>query len=122
MFWSVQWEDRAGLTHPWSETSSFVTAPRDEDWAAGSAWVGADVGMLRREFPVAAASIPGAKVFIVGLGFFQLFVNGQRIGNETLSGAIYLSACHEYAKHYVNQCLACRVVDQVQHARALLHV
>lgn len=48
--------------------------------------VGGGPTMLRREF--ALPSVPRqASIFISGIGFFQLFINGKRVDTGVLSGA-----------------------------------
>lgn len=88
-FWAVRWWDNHGSASRWSETASFETAfLRPAEWRAS--WIGKDVGsettpepLLRREFTL-DDEVATARVYISGLGYHKLFVNGSRIGDHEL--------------------------------------
>lgn len=111
-YWKVRIRDEAGKIHPFSETSSFSTGLfNQEDWTAE--WIGrgdpdeaiANVDlfpskswsekvdevvheprapMLRREFTV-EKKVRRARIFIAGLGLFELSLNGKKVGDQVLA-------------------------------------
>jgi alpha-L-rhamnosidase len=88
-YWAIRWWDNRGNVSDWSEPAVFETGFLDpSEW--GAKWIGKDTGteitpepLLRREFPV-AGKIDSARVYIAGLGYHKLFINGQRIGDHEL--------------------------------------
>jgi alpha-L-rhamnosidase len=97
-FWKVKIWDQNGETHT-SEASSWSTGLFHEaDWKAK--WIGLDklIGkddtisahkalsarMLRHEFTV-DKKIKSATAFISGLGLFELYLNGEKIGDQVLA-------------------------------------
>ena len=97
-YWKVKVWDQDGQSHI-SETAFWTTGLFNEsDWKAK--WIGLDeaVGdddpdrphrklsarMLRHEFDV-EKKIKSATVFISGLGLFELYLNGEKIGDQVLS-------------------------------------
>ena len=100
-FWKVKIWDQDGETHI-SNTDFWTTGLFNEsDWKAK--WIGLDkaVGdddpdaahrklsarMLRHEFDV-GKKIKSATVFISGLGLFELYINGKKIGDQVLAPAL----------------------------------
>ena len=97
-FWKVKIWDQNGGTH--SSEPAFLTTGlfHDSDWKAK--WIGLEkaVGeddpgrphtilsarMLRHEFNV-EKKIKTATVFISGLGLFELYLNGEKIGDQVLA-------------------------------------
>ena len=89
--WKVKVWDRKGRSLPWSDISRFTTGLLSaEDWKAE--WIGMaeepsdSASYLRKEF-VAAESTSKAHVFISGLGYYELYINGQKAGNNVLDPA-----------------------------------
>ena len=97
-FWKVQIWDQNGEIHT-SEPTSWTTGLfHDSDWKAK--WIGLEkaVGsddpkrghtilsarMLRHEFNV-EKKIKSATAFISGLGLFELYINGEKIGDQVLA-------------------------------------
>jgi len=107
-WWKVRVWDRDGRPTSWSEPASFGTGLLDaDDWRAE--WIGRGpcreprlpherfssdfeqyldevevdgrCTLLRREF-APAKSIRSARVFVSGLGFYELYVNGRKIGDQ----------------------------------------
>jgi alpha-L-rhamnosidase len=111
-YWKVRIRDEAGKLHPYSKTGTFSTGLFNEvDWSA--LWIGkgepdevlSDVDvfynnkvskevqkvnpdprspLFRREFPV-DKQVKRARVFIAGLGLYELRLNGAKVGNNVLS-------------------------------------
>ncbi|MBO4558145.1 MAG: alpha-L-rhamnosidase N-terminal domain-containing protein [Bacteroidales bacterium] len=98
-YWRVQVRDENGDAAPWSEVCHFHTGMfKDVHWSA--AWIGApwqgeqsydydrseDVQpapMLRKEFEI-SKPVKSVRFYGTGLGYFELYVNGKRVGNEYL--------------------------------------
>lgn len=100
-WWKVKIWDQDGQTHE-SEQAYFTTGLMLEaEWKAK--WIGLDkaVGsdeperrktilsarMLRKEFEI-EKKIKSATAFISGLGLFEMFVNGEKIGDQVLAPAL----------------------------------
>lgn len=104
--WSVRWGNVRGELSPFSPTASFGTGALDpRDWTArwiaarnprsfrtkGTTLLGRYLGdvvqshavYLRKEFPV-LRDIARAMVYICGLGYYELTLNGRRIGDHVL--------------------------------------
>lgn len=108
-YWKVKVWDNKGNTTGWSTISSWqMGLLQKEDWTKAK-WIGYDeivdslrivplmhqsgkkswgarrniLPLLRKEFAV-AKKIKSATVFICGLGHFELFVNGKKIGDHFL--------------------------------------
>ena len=87
-YWCVQTWDEHGVASAWSETASWGMGLLDRnDWKGQ--WIAPSrttdtAPMLRKAFATAGNRIEQAKVFICGLGYFQLYVNDQRVGNDEL--------------------------------------
>ncbi|MEY4488270.1 MAG: hypothetical protein RIQ79_778 [Verrucomicrobiota bacterium] len=85
--WKVQvWTD-AKKPSPWSPPARWtmgLLAPAD--WQAH--WIGAEADaaslLLRREFPV-RPRLTRALVHVTGLGHYELFLNGRRVGEDLLA-------------------------------------
>ncbi len=82
-FWKVRvWGESE---HAESETAWFETAKMDEAWQA--AWITPDFEdknthpILYRSFELPAGAV-SARVYICGLGLYQLELNGQKVGDE----------------------------------------
>lgn len=106
-FWRVQTWDEKGVCSGWSSTSSFTTGIlQPQEWQAE--WIGAGslmpaetvekspmscsdetkfsrrVPLLRKTFE-AGGGIKEAKLFISGLGLFEVKINGQRPDDSVLN-------------------------------------
>ena len=105
-WWQVRLWDRDGKVSGWSEPAFWrMGLLQPSDWQAG--WIGAPwqgeealpkpVGgpaaelktfpppapMLRKEFSV-EKKVAKAVVFTTGLGYFELYLNGQKVGDDVL--------------------------------------
>jgi len=98
-FWKVMVWDANEKPSPWSEAAHFTTAYLNEsEWKAK--WIGMDTFLLKEETKdfhtvLAArmlrkevnlkAKIERARIFMCGLGLSELYVNGNKIGDQVLS-------------------------------------
>ncbi len=95
-YWQVRVWDNGGNVSPWSETAFWqmgLTEP--EDWKGK--WIGLDVDykepaddhrrlsgrMVRREFEI-DKTVKRATVFLSGLGFSELYLNGGKVGDRIM--------------------------------------
>ncbi len=111
-FWKVRIRDEAGKIHPFSKTGTFNTGYLDEeDWTAD--WIGkgnpdevlSDIDafvlgtvseevqnvsheprspVFRQEFNI-EKKIRRARLFVAGLGFYEIRLNGEKVGNHVLA-------------------------------------
>lgn len=98
-YWKVKIDTNKGATN-WSVPAFWITGLFNEaDWQGQ--WIGLDraapgdsetrwsrlaARYLRKEFAV-KKSVKRATVHIAGMGLYELFINGQRIGNQVLAPA-----------------------------------
>lgn len=86
-YWRVRTWDQKGKASAWSEPAHWgMGLLARSDWKAQ--WIDSqqdDGGapLLRKGFDV-SGKVKQAKVFICGLGFFELYLNGKRIGDDYL--------------------------------------
>lgn len=86
-YWQVRTWDEHGKASRWSPVATWRTGIADANWQAR--WIAAsgEDGMegvlLRKAFATPQKPV-SAKVFVCGLGFFELYLNGQRIGDDYL--------------------------------------
>ena len=87
VFWKLRIWDKNGAPSAWSEPATWTMGVlNDKDWTAKwivAPWVSESL-LLRREFAVK----PGLKraiVHVCGLGHFEMFANGNKIGNHLLA-------------------------------------
>ena len=90
-YWKVKIWDGAGVESPWSETAYYETALlHSSDWLSG--WIGYVPGMPGRVlyFKGTQASdkeVAKARAYIAGLGFYELNINGKKVGDCVLDPA-----------------------------------
>ncbi|HLZ45928.1 MAG TPA: family 78 glycoside hydrolase catalytic domain, partial [Gemmatimonadales bacterium] len=84
--WRVRIWDTTGRASPWSAPGSLETGLlQPSDWTA--AWIGTKdtvagpSPLLRRGFNVAGA-VTSARVYATSLGLYELYLNGQRVGDQ----------------------------------------
>jgi alpha-L-rhamnosidase len=113
-YWKVRLWDENGKLTSWSEINFFHTGLFNQtDW--GGEWIGAkdttiSSPLLREKFEI-TKNIKNAYVFICGLGYYELYLNGQKIGNHILDPgttdynkrALYITYnVKDYLQHGVN--------------------
>jgi len=100
-WWKVRVWDQDGNVSAWSMPARWTMGLLDaKDWSAR--WIGWDGGdettsgsnhrrlparMLRRQFKV-PKEVRRATAYVCGLGFFDLHVNGQRVGDHLMDPAL----------------------------------
>ena len=98
--WQVMVWDEAGRASEWSETARWHTGILSpEEWRGewiGAPWQGEEsyditgtrevepAPLLRREFTL-SKPVREARFYGTGLGWFELYVNGRRVGDEYLT-------------------------------------
>lgn len=101
-FWRVRVWNARGKVSAWSKAQKFTTGLTAAGWKAqwiGTPWQGEEaqfnlktgqcisnrppVPYLRKTFDV-KNGIRSAKVFVTGLGHFEFFLNGKKVGNDLL--------------------------------------
>jgi alpha-L-rhamnosidase len=99
-WWRVRIWDREGRLSEWSDVARWSMGLLNPlEWKAkwiGAPWQGEEareniVGhshvpapLLRKSFSV-AKNIKSAKAFVTGLGYFEFYINGQKVGEDVLS-------------------------------------
>lgn len=80
-FWKVRYWDNEDEPSPYSQIARFHTGLFDqEDWEGE--WIGGK-NQLRKEFPI-DGQINRGSVFVCGLGYYELRINGQKVGDNVL--------------------------------------
>ncbi|MBR5542357.1 MAG: family 78 glycoside hydrolase catalytic domain [Bacteroides sp.] len=97
-WWRVRIWDQNGKPSAWSEPANWVTGLPEKEWKAQ--WIGVPwqddtaldeledktpppAPLLRKTFRV-KEGLQSARVWISGLGYYELSLNGQKIGDEVL--------------------------------------
>lgn len=105
-YWQVKvWTNKG--ESPWSEVNNWTMALNNNDWQAK--WIGLDKSInkedrlegdtrlaaryLRKEFNM-PSDISKAKVYITGLGFYECYINGVKVGND-----VFAPTATDYTKH-----------------------
>jgi len=90
-YWKVRVWDNQGRVSPYSQPATFeMGLLESDDWKSG--WYGCDGGMLgggflfRRNYDL-PKEIKRARVYISGLGYYELRINGQKVGDHVLDPA-----------------------------------
>ena len=94
-YWKVKVWDQDGQESSWSKISHWTMGIMDpSEWKAQ--WIGAPwheeqadrqdkpAPLFRKEFSL-DKKVKNAKAFVTGLGYFEFYVNGKRIGDECLA-------------------------------------
>ncbi|HZX11670.1 MAG TPA: family 78 glycoside hydrolase catalytic domain, partial [Acidobacteriota bacterium] len=80
-YWKVRYWDKDDKSSPFSQTACFDTGLfHQENWEGE--WISGD-NLLRKEFLI-SKSIVRARAFICGLGYYELRINGKKVGNNVL--------------------------------------
>ncbi len=87
-FWKVRFWDKESRASGYSEPARFGTALlKASDWKAS--WIGGGTtkgNEFRKEFAV-QGKVANARIYVAALGYYELRVNGHRIGHKVLDPA-----------------------------------
>ena len=88
-WWKVRVWDADGAVSRYSEPATFeMGLLQRSDWEGE--WIGADASisapLLRKEFTI-AKELTRARVYISGLGWHELYLNGEKVGDHVLDPA-----------------------------------
>lgn len=95
-WWRVRVWDKADKASDWSAPAYFETGYLGQPWQAG--WIGApwqqedgkddaDAAPLLRAGFELPQGIVEARAYVTGLGYFELYVNGKKAGDDVLTPA-----------------------------------
>lgn len=80
-YWAVRVWNGSDVASPWSLQSRFEMGLLEPaDWSG--AWI-AGQGLLRKEFALSESIITG-RAYVAAIGYYVLYVNGERVGDEQL--------------------------------------
>ncbi len=83
-FWRLRYWDAQGTASPWSAAATFSTGMlQPADWHAQ--WITGG-NMLRRAFDV-EKPVKRARVFVAAAGYYELHLNGKKVGDRVLDPA-----------------------------------
>jgi alpha-L-rhamnosidase len=84
-YWKVRYWDDKDQPSPYSEVQTFGTAILDaEVWEAK--WISGH-NLLRKGFTLDQGKIRTARIYIAGLGYYELSLNGRKVGTSELDPA-----------------------------------
>jgi hypothetical protein len=86
VFWKVRVWDQAGKPSAWSQPATWSRALSAEEWKAG--WIAGDatgaMPIFRHGFQL-DKPVARAVLYISGLGQYEAWINGRRVGEDVLS-------------------------------------
>lgn len=94
VFWKVRVWDREGKQSAWSKTAKWEMGLNPSDWKAK--WTGAPVQIVgdaekmnpaiyfRKRIHL-SSQVKKARVYVCGLGYYELYINGKKVGDHVLS-------------------------------------
>jgi len=94
--WRVRVWDRDGRPSGWSSTAFFETGFLGTPWPAewiGAPWqsedgkADADAAPLLRKSFVLPADVVLARAYVTGVGYYELYLNGRKVGDDVLTPA-----------------------------------
>lgn len=88
-WWKVRVWDKAGRPSGWSEPATFEMGLLNEsDWQGQWITIADDTAPLLRKEIVIDKAVQSARVYFAGLGFSELYVNGEKVSDDVLSPAL----------------------------------
>lgn len=115
-YWSVRIWDEAGAASAWSEPAKWTYAglASNQDWQAK--WITDNTSSPWLRQSVELKDVPSrAYIYVNALGYFQLFINGQRIGDDEFAPHV-----GQYNKRTV--CITYDVTDYLKKGRNVMGV
>jgi len=101
-YWKIRIWDKEGKASDWSEPAGWsMGLLKSDDWTAK--WIGTPEAATAPYFrhPFNVNKMPErATIYIAALGYFELFVNGQKVGNEVLAPAVSNYSKRSYYRTY----------------------
>jgi alpha-L-rhamnosidase len=90
-YWQVQVWDEHGTASAWSAPAQWEMGLLNSAGWQGAQWISpdnttADAPMLRTTFSL-AKPVAKARAYVFGLGFYELHLNGSKVGDQVLSPA-----------------------------------
>ena len=83
-YWKIRYWDKAGNASPYSQPAHFgMGLLSREEWKGQ--WIGGD-GLLRKEINL-AEKVVRARAYVTALGYYELRINGEKVGNNVLDPA-----------------------------------
>jgi alpha-L-rhamnosidase len=82
-FWRVRWWDSEDRISEYSDVATFETGLGTGEWNAR--WIEGR-SLFRRKIRV-REEVESTRVYVSGLGFYELYVNGNRVGDQVLDPA-----------------------------------
>ncbi|MCS7120133.1 MAG: family 78 glycoside hydrolase catalytic domain [Nitrososphaerota archaeon] len=83
-YWKVRWWDDKGRISPWSKIATFETGIlHQEEWKAR--WISGG-NLLRHRF-ILNGKVKSARAYVSGLGYYELRINGEKVGDRHLDPA-----------------------------------
>lgn len=92
-YWKVKVWEKNGKSYKWSKTESFIVPLTSYDewkakWITNDYRKEAPAPLFRKKFTLREGQDPiSARLFICGLGYYEAFLNGQKIGDRMLEPA-----------------------------------
>jgi alpha-L-rhamnosidase len=90
-YWSVCVWDQNGVASSWSKAALFHTGLfNQDDWKAQ--WIASgdstlEAPLFRKDFDI-NKQVKNAFVYVTGLGYYELYLNGKKVGDHVLDPAI----------------------------------
>lgn len=109
-YWKVKVWDESGVESPWSQQAFYETSLlHKSDWHSG--WIGYVPGMPGRVLYFKGTqwsekAVSKARAYIAGLGFYELHINGKKVGDCVLDPAQSTYSKRVYYRTYdITDCL-----------------
>jgi len=101
-YWKMRAWDKDDSPGAWSSAATFeMSLLKSDDWKG--VWVGTKKGisapLFRKEFAI-DKEIERARAYISGLGYYELYINGDKVGNHVLDpGTTYYNNDQPFELH-----------------------
>ena len=90
-YWKVRVYDKNGTSSAWSEPASWIMGILDDSqwkarWITGDNSTGKSMPLFKKDFKI-KQGFKSARVFVSGLGYNEVYVNGSKAGDHVLDPA-----------------------------------